>query len=84
MGFNMKKALLLVAITLASFTALADDEQDAKDFAQALIQSKGYQCDKVTGFSTANFSGRADVFCDDMYRYEITKPGGRWKVEVVD
>ncbi|EKK3999269.1 TPA: hypothetical protein JHJ51_004626 [Enterobacter cloacae] len=53
--------------------------QDAKDFAQALIQ-RDYTCDKVTTFSTANFSGRADVWCDDQYQYEITKPGGRWKV----
>lgn len=53
--------------------------QDAKDFAQALIQ-RDYTCDKVTTFSNANFSGRIDVWCDNQYQYEITKPGGRWKV----
>ncbi|HID4158067.1 TPA: hypothetical protein ACXE9L_003675 [Citrobacter koseri] len=59
---------------------LTDEElQDAKDFAQALIQ-RDYTCDKVTTFSNANFSGRIDVWCDDQYQYEITKPGGRWKV----
>ena len=76
----MKKLLGIVLLTV-SLGALADEQQDAQDFAQALIQSKGYTCDKVTTFSTANFSGRADVWCDDQYQYEITKPGGRWKVE---
>ncbi|HEM6628074.1 TPA: hypothetical protein U2I12_000716 [Citrobacter farmeri] len=56
------------------------DEEDAKQFAQSLIQSRDYKCDKITLFSTANFSGRADVWCDDQYQYEITKPGGKWKV----
>ena len=61
-------------------TQLTDQElQDAKDFAQALIQ-RDYTCDKVTTFSNANFSGRIDVWCDDQYQYEITKPGGRWQV----
>lgn len=76
----MKKLLGVVLLTV-SLGALADDQQDAQDFAQALIQSKSYTCDKVTTFSTANFSGRADVWCDDQYQYEITKPGGRWLVE---
>ncbi|HDC4529252.1 hypothetical protein QTN38_006935 [Enterobacter cloacae subsp. cloacae] len=62
-------------------TQLTDQElQDAKDFAQALIQ-RDYTCDKVTTFSNANFSGRIDIWCDDQYQYEITKPGGRWLVE---
>lgn len=74
------KRLILISL-LACTSVHADDTQDAQDFAQMLIQSKGYQCDKVTGFSTANFSGRADVWCDDMYEYHITKPGGQWKVE---
>ncbi|EPT0360721.1 hypothetical protein ACQ7NX_06585 [Enterobacter cloacae subsp. dissolvens] len=52
---------------------------NAMDFAQALIQ-RDYTCEKVTTFSNANFSGRIDVWCDDKYEYEITKPGGRWKV----
>jgi hypothetical protein len=61
-------------------TQLTNQElQDAKDFAQALIQ-RDYTCDKVTTFSNANFSGRIDVWCDDQYQYEITKPGGRWQV----
>lgn len=61
-------------------TQLTDQElQDAKDFAQALIQ-RDYTCDKVSTFSNANFSGRIDVWCDDQYQYEITKPGGRWQV----
>lgn len=72
---------IVVTLMLVSGSVLADDNQDAQDFAQALIQSKGYTCDKVTAFSTANFSGRADVWCDNQYKYEITKPGGRWKVE---
>ncbi|MHB4795307.1 hypothetical protein ACYB50_05230 [Klebsiella pneumoniae] len=72
---------IAVALMFVSGAVLADEEQDAQDFAQALIQSKGYTCDKVTTFSTANFSGRADVWCDDQYQYEITKPGGRWLVE---
>lgn len=33
----------------------AQEAQDAKDFAQSLIQSRGYKCDKVTTFSNANF-----------------------------
>ncbi|HDV6228908.1 TPA: hypothetical protein ACGD69_000466 [Serratia marcescens] len=73
--------VIAVALMFVSGAVLADEEQDAQDFAQALIQSKGYTCDKVTTFSTANFSGRADVWCDDQYQYEITKPGGRWLVE---
>lgn len=77
----MKKTIVTVVLALLSFSAAADDQQDAKDFAQSLIQSRDYTCDKVTGFSTANFSGEAVVFCDDMYKYVITKPGGRWKVE---
>ncbi|MFZ4218933.1 hypothetical protein ACEV6Q_13910 [Enterobacter ludwigii] len=73
--------VIAVALMFVSGAVLADEQQDAQDFAQALIQSKGYTCDKVTTFSTANFSGRADVWCDDQYQYEITKPGGRWLVE---
>lgn len=73
--------VIAVALMFVSGAVLAYEEQDAQDFAQALIQSKGYTCDKVTTFSTANFSGRADVWCDDQYQYEITKPGGRWLVE---
>lgn len=64
---------------------VTDEElEDAKEFAVYVIQNKGYTCDKVTTFSTANFSGRADVWCDGQYQYEITKPGGNWKVEVVN
>lgn len=73
--------VIAIALMFVSGAVLADEQQDAQDFAQALIQSKGYTCDKVTTFSTANFSGRADVWCDDQYQYEITKPGGRWLVE---
>lgn len=57
-------------------------EEDAKEFAQSLIQSRDYKCDKITLFSTANFSGRVDIWCDDRYQYEITQPGGKWKVTV--
>jgi len=68
--------------TSSSSTKLTDEElQDAKDFAQALIQ-RDNTCDEVTGFSNANFSGRIDVWCDNQYKYSITKPNGRWKVEV--
>lgn len=68
--------------TSSSSSKLTDEElQDAKDFAQALIQ-RDNTCDKVTAFSNANFSGRIDVWCDDQYQYVITKPNGRWKVEV--
>ncbi|HGV0029934.1 TPA: hypothetical protein ACNFPK_002540 [Citrobacter freundii] len=62
----------------------AQEAQDAKDFAQSLIQSRGYKCDKVTTFSNANFSGRIDIYCDDQYRYEITKPGGRWEIKAIN
>ncbi|EGT5657849.1 MULTISPECIES: hypothetical protein [Citrobacter] len=78
------KSIIAIAILLAPFAVQADDEQDAKDFAQALIQSRDYKCDKVTAFSTANFSGKAVVWCDDRYEYEITQPGGRWKVEAMN
>ncbi|CAI0895872.1 MULTISPECIES: hypothetical protein [Serratia] len=82
----MKNIITFLIVSIVSVGVHADtlteqEEQDAKDFAQALIQSKGYDCDKVTGFSNSNFSGRVDIFCDDYHHYKITKPGGHWKVE---
>jgi len=49
------------------------------DFAQTLIQ-RDYTCERVTMYSTEDDSGRIDVRCDGKYQYEITHPGGRWKV----
>lgn len=82
------KRLALIAL-LVSFGTQAEELtgqelEDAKEFAGYVIQSKGYTCDKVTTFSNANFSGRIDIWCDDQYRYEITKPGGNWKVEAIN
>ena len=37
------KSIIAIALLLAPFAVQADDEQDAKDFAQALIQSRDYK-----------------------------------------
>ncbi|WP_421670323.1 hypothetical protein [Rahnella sp. EDr1-12] len=62
-------------------TQLSEQElQDAKDFAQALVQ-RNAKCDKVTAFSNANFAGRVDIWCDNQNHYVITKPNERWIVK---
>jgi len=61
----------------------AQEEQDAQDFAQSLVQSRDYQCNTVTMFTSNSYTGNADILCDDVHRYRITKPGGRWKVETM-
>lgn len=56
--------------------------EDAKEFAQNLIQVNN-QCKKVTSFTPANmFHKEIIVWCDDYYEYYITKPNGKWKVEL--
>ena len=62
-------------------TMTQQELDDAKEFAQNLIQ-RDYQCNKVSTFSPATpFRKEIVVWCDDRYEYYITKPGGRWKVE---
>ncbi|MDT0637973.1 hypothetical protein RM437_07980 [Citrobacter werkmanii] len=78
--FKFKDGKPTTSDTSPTVTLTAEEEQDARDFAQALIQ-RDYKCDKVTTFSTANFSGYATVFCDDRYEYKVSKQSGRWIVE---
>lgn len=59
------------------------EKKDAQDFAQSLVQAKGYKCDTVSMFTSNSYTGNADILCDDLHRYRITKPGGRWKVETL-
>ncbi|HFK4065604.1 TPA: hypothetical protein ACG1UU_003028 [Kluyvera ascorbata] len=63
--------------------SLQQEKQDAQEFAQILIQ-RDFKCDKVTGFVPANIAhAEINVWCDDIYHYEITKPGGRWTVKAM-
>lgn len=78
--FKFKDGKPTASDTSPTVTLTAEEEQDARDFAQALIQ-RDYKCEKVTTFSTANFSGKAIVWCDDRYEYEVSQKGGRWIVE---
>ncbi len=83
---EMKRIVIAAVLTLSTISTVSAEElteqemNDAKDFAQALIQ-RDYQCDKVIKLIPANaFHSEINVWCDDYLHYEITKPGGRWKV----
>ncbi|WP_313375059.1 hypothetical protein [Pantoea sp. CTOTU50773] len=58
------------------------EQQDAKDFSQMLIQAKGYQCNKVDDLIPAPFGGKVTVFCDGIYDYTISDEGGKHVVTV--
>ncbi|MGX4990641.1 hypothetical protein [Enterobacter kobei] len=83
----MKKIIIGVVLSLSAISTvnaeqLTDQEmKDAQEFAQALIQ-RDYQCNKVIKLIPANaFHEEINVWCDEYLHYEITKPGGRWKVK---
>ena len=46
-----------------------------------IVVAMGYTCNRVEGVHEYMMGGGATVYCDDFtYVYEVTQPGGRYKV----
>lgn len=57
-----------------------EDTKELRSEAQAVIQSRGFSCDKVNSTHAAAFGGSITVFCDDAYEYKIKDNGGKYQV----
>jgi len=79
---NKVIALGLLLGLSSAYVQAEEASQDLKDASQAVIQAKGYTCEKINNVIPKYFGGSVDVYCDDIYHYTIKDHGGRYVVEV--